>query len=451
MKPKTLLALVLITAALGAFVLLVERDLPSTDERHALGKKVLTLDAEEVTGVVLRFGEETIRLEKDLRDAGGEGDLGAAAWRLTEPLEARADSAQVVGLLDRLTGLEKARTLEAIDAEALGLAEPRASVVFETAKGTHSLKLGADLPLGGGVVVQGDAPETAYRVDGASDLWTELTRPPGDWRDRSLFDGRRSEIERIRLVRGDETLELARRGDAEVFWLESPIEDRADAEAISGLLTTLSGLQAQRFADRAWSASDGEGASRIEVDLEGRTEPWVLELARSADQSPVDGELVSAQRLARADGQVAWIDAAAGLERPLSSSAEQWRSRSLSALQVFAVDRARFELAESAGAGGGESAAAAIFDIARSSGDWQRDGVTVPYDAASDALYALAESRAEELISRPEAAARGFDLETPRLRVILTSSSGVEESIALYGTGGGAAAGPSTAQARAAA
>ena len=68
-----------------------------------------------------------------------------------------------------------------------------------------------------------------------------------------------------------------------------------------------------------------------------------------------------------------WTRLAEALER----SAEAWRSRSWTALQVHQIER--LEARDAAGE--------TVF--ARDGGDWQRDGVRVEYEPVSDLLYAL--------------------------------------------------------------
>src|SRR4029077_20127898 len=134
MKARTLLILLVLVLGLGAFVWFYERKLPSSEERTALGKKVLELDKADVTAVAIDSPKGKIRLE---RTAGTPGAVGkpakageppqspasapAVEWRLTQPLATRADSFAVDRLLDGIAGLEKTRTLDHVDPKAGGV------------------------------------------------------------------------------------------------------------------------------------------------------------------------------------------------------------------------------------------------------------------------------------------------------------------------------------------
>ena len=150
MRPRTLLVLLAVVLAVGAFIAFYERDLPGSEERGEQEKRVLPgLVAAEVTALTIEQGGEAVALARvtpgdagggdadgggaDEADGDGEGALGGE-WRLTAPAGlagARADGAAVEGLLGTLAALEKTRTLEDYDPADLGLDAPRARVVLE--------------------------------------------------------------------------------------------------------------------------------------------------------------------------------------------------------------------------------------------------------------------------------------------------------------------------------
>ena len=53
MRPRTLAALFLVVAGLLAFIWFYERELPSSDERVELAKRVLSVEADDVRGLTL--------------------------------------------------------------------------------------------------------------------------------------------------------------------------------------------------------------------------------------------------------------------------------------------------------------------------------------------------------------------------------------------------------------
>ena len=106
--------------------------------------------------------------------------------------------------------MRKERTLEAADRKELGLETPRAKVDLATAAGKTTLEIGAELPASTNMAVAVAGEPAAYVV--ANSLWTDLTKPPGDWRSKDLFTGTRDDIDRVSLESGGRKVLLAKRG-----------------------------------------------------------------------------------------------------------------------------------------------------------------------------------------------------------------------------------------------
>ena len=65
MRPRTLLVLLALVAGLGAFVWFYERDLPGSEQRAELAKKVFgDLESKDVTALGLEWEGKTVRLER---------------------------------------------------------------------------------------------------------------------------------------------------------------------------------------------------------------------------------------------------------------------------------------------------------------------------------------------------------------------------------------------------
>src|SRR6476661_3770117 len=112
MRPRTLLILLAIVLVLGAFIWFYERKLPSSEERAELGKRVFSLEKDDVTAVTIEAEKGAVRLE---RVAGAKKekprfDKGApppvsGEWRMVRPLAVRADAFAIDRLLGSLTAL----------------------------------------------------------------------------------------------------------------------------------------------------------------------------------------------------------------------------------------------------------------------------------------------------------------------------------------------------------
>lgn len=409
MRPRTLLILALVVAALAAFIFWIERDLPSTERRAELAKRVVPVEAEEVTALVIERRGERVRLEREEKaGAGDEGDaadaadLGPGRWRLAEPLAARADGEAVDRLVRDLAALEREREVEGTERSEVGLEVPRARLTLETASATHTLEVGAEVPAGSSVVVAVDGGETLFVVPDR--FWAEVDKEAGAWRDRSLFVSTRDEIQRVAVERpGAQRLLLARRGES--FWIESPATDRADAEAVDGLLREITSARAARFVDEQEPDVAAMGletpSAVVEVVVDGREEPWRLELGAPVDET---GD----RRFARVDGQL--VELGGALATTLERDPGSWHSLALTDLQAYQIDEAR--VTDETG----------VLELERQTGDWLRDGETIPYTVASDLLYAVGDAKGSAVISPDEAASLALHPETAELTIELSGS-----------------------------
>lgn len=395
MRPRSLLILFLLVAGLGAFVWFYERDLPGTDERAERAKRLLPdFDADEVTGLEVTTEKGTVSLARSGSDEEGEADSDSSAsagWRIIDPLEARADEGAISTLLSTLGTLEKKRTIEDLDAASAGLAEPRARLTIHGGDEATVLALGDSVPASSDVLVElGGGPP--YFVTGGS-LADQIDKAPGDWRDRDLFPAVRSDIDRVRVTTGAGTLLLARRG--EDFWVEEPYTDRADAGAMSKLLTALTGLRAEEFVDEPVEGAGLEDpGAELEVVLKDREEPFRVALGAA-----IEGE--TPRRYARVDGQR--VEIQDQLWGAVAGDPVRWHSLAWTSLDAFEVDRLEVRHGED------------TFTLERSEGEWTRDGERIPFSVASDLLYALTGAEAEQV-------EEGSLVNEPVLRVVLEAS-----------------------------
>src|SRR6185369_160245 len=104
---RTLLVLTVIVAALAAFVWFYERKLPTSEEAKAEEKKVLAgVKADAVREVSIVRGGTTVRIVREGKPPAEEEKKASddeenampsstSDWRLTSPLQARADRSAV--------------------------------------------------------------------------------------------------------------------------------------------------------------------------------------------------------------------------------------------------------------------------------------------------------------------------------------------------------------------
>lgn len=422
MSGRTLALLLGVVLGLGAFIWFYERDLPSSQEREELERRVLDLERDRVSRLILEAGERRVVLERATpeapREAGGaEREPGAEAveerrrWRLAHPLEYPADYWAVDGLVRDLAELEKSRTLQEWEAGEVGLAEPRGKVTVELEDGERRVLLvGAPVPASSTMIVTVEGSGAAFVV--ADSLWESIEKEAGEWRDREVFTAQREEVEELLLAAGGETIRLERREDGD-FWLTEPLEDRAEPDGVSSLLRELTGLRVDGFVDDPPPLAElglEPPRGRFEVRLE-TGEPFVL-LWGAATEEQEDANYARTEDLV--------FTTTADLETPLDRSPREWRARSWSSLPVYEID-----VVELGGAQG-------TLLLRRDEGAWLRGEERIEHGTASDLLYAVDDARAERLLTPDEAPSLG----APVLTLRLASEGGDEERLELYAATG---------------
>ncbi len=421
MKPKTLVVLAVLVGALAAFIAFYERDLPGSDERKTLSERVLPkLAAADIVGFDIDWNGKQVRLERAAApEKKAQPDAAGLAtpreWKLVAPLAARADRTMADRLASDLAGLHMERKLDGAARKDVGLVPPRGKVSWKTSDGgSGTLEIGGDVPASSNIVVDVAGGATPLVI--AKALLTDIDRAPGDWRAKEVLDVGRDKIDRIRIVPagGGEEVVLARKG--EKFSVERPYADAADPEQVDPLLSELTSLKVDKFLD-APLAPDAEkglaaGAGRIELSLAGRTAPFVVELGAETQQG--------GDRYLRADGQS--MEAKTKLAEAITRPVADWRSKAWTSFDSWKVERIRVSDAEGK------------LELARSSGDWLRDGKKIPYTDVGDLLYAITSARADQVLSG--AAAQATPAGSPRLTIIFSDANGGEETLTLGNTTG---------------
>ena len=455
MRTKPLLALALVVLALGAYLLWVEPHTQSTDERRKAAKAMFALEPEAIEAVAIERGGETLRLvhhpaadspRKDTSSDASAADLNAlpvaagdepaseqasgdsSFWQLEAPRVARADRAMVEGLVRDLTGLAKERTFIDLDRAAAGLEAPRAQVTLTTAKGDLRLVIGPDVPGTSSMLVAVAGRDEIDQVPNR--LWQTLIQPAGDWRDKTLLRAARQTIEAVTLKSATGDVRLVRHGDH--FWLEYPLQDRANESRVGELLGQLDPLSAQRFVDaeQETAHADGSGGT-LAVHLSTRSEPVVITFGQRATGQRATGQQATGQqatgqqasaagtgqRYARIGEQVVVVGSR--LAELTASPAATWRDPHWTARQVFSLKAATFTDREG------------TLELTRSDTQWRRDGEPIDYAAASELLYAVTDVQSETFVD-VEAGDKADDREEPSaegalgIRLVAEGQDGAE-------------------------
>jgi len=206
-------------------------------------KNVLKFDREKVDGLDVAAGGKQLAIAKD----GGE-------WKITKPLQTRADFGSVEGLVGRLQTLQMksiaSDNATPADIKKYGLDKPEATVNLSAGSAKATLLVGGKAP--DNTVYARDASKPAV-VTVETALLDDLKKTADDYRRKDIFEFRPFNATRLELTRNGQTTVFERvkgQGDAQDKWRRvSPTAGDPDKEKIDGLLSKLSNLRASSFAE----------------------------------------------------------------------------------------------------------------------------------------------------------------------------------------------------------
>ncbi|MDH4196327.1 MAG: DUF4340 domain-containing protein [Candidatus Aminicenantes bacterium] len=232
---RTAFILLFVFVALLAVVLFFEKKGQKDQARKEKEGQLIDVASADIEKITLMKEDGTLTFEKDAQ----------GTWRITEPLEAGADSYEVNSLADTLASLRFERVVEA---------EPKDLATYEIAKGEVALWLkGQDKPLRimTGLVNPLDQTLFAKREDQTrvvllpSTFKTTLEKKLFDFRQKDIFKFDTAQVARLKVKAKDTAWEAARRDDA--WYLEAPVKALARKTTLDTLLDSLSNLRAKEF------------------------------------------------------------------------------------------------------------------------------------------------------------------------------------------------------------
>jgi len=332
MKGRNLAILAAVVIAVLAYILLVERHKPTSEEARKEADKVLRdFDRDAVEAFVIDRDGTRVRLEK----VGEE-------WRLREPIDFPADSSLVSSTLGSVENLSADRRLAAdeVDPAEYGLDTPVAELRLEMAGGgERSIVVGDELPLGS---------KRALRVDDGSEIviasgWfvSDLERGVDEWRSRDVIDFLESDIASIDIESGPDSIRAARLDDG--WELLMPLRDLADEDHISGLISDLRAMRIQEF------LGDASDPTELGLDLP----EYELTIIRSDGGEPLrldlgatrEGDSSTEVACRRGDDEYFW--ATGSVRTRLSKAPVLWRSKKVMPFETWEAEELRVTTPES--------------------------------------------------------------------------------------------------------
>lgn len=237
---------------------------------------------------ILEFDRDEIdRLEL----TRNSGDVVAAKvedrWTLETPWEARADSSTVESLVTRLQTLQMKSIVaegdDDIDLESYGLAAPSTSVTLGAGSTRATLALGQATPTGD-LYARDVSRSIVFTVQ--LDLLDDITKDAVDYRRKDIFDFRSWSASRLALDQGDATFVFEKRPPDEgevATWQRVEPAGQIEEEAMQTLLSRLSGLKADSFAESRQNTGLETPSLIVEAQFDDGTKRERVQFARTAD------------------------------------------------------------------------------------------------------------------------------------------------------------------------
>lgn len=395
--------------------------------RASLDKKLLDLRDRSV----ISFERESVRRVEifttdyaaDLRrqdDESADDEL----WAAVSPFSGRADAETIDSLLSSLNDAEaEAFVLEsAPDAEAsarFGFDSPRATVTLWTADdSSQKLIIGGESTEPAGRYAAREGGDTVFVVGG--ELVDDIPAAVDDLRNKQVLALARDRVRAIELTHGDVDARLERQG---ADWkLTRPRQLEADSSAVSGLLSTLQDMRAERFGSRLGAV---ELRARLALGTEDSPEEESIELQVGAATSvpapsgEADAEPESVRPVIASGDDTVYLVADSDLE-DLFADAFKLRAKTL--VEFDNSDVQQLSLSDDSGTS---------WQVQRQEDEWKVEGNdTFDSSKAADLLWDLNYLRMEQVGmewdgEQPDLSE--FGLQAPRFRIV---ASGEEGSIA---------------------
>ena len=281
----------------------------------------------------------------DVRGPGGYLQLARAehnGWRLYQPFAARADSASVAALVEKLLACSVVQFVQdgVGDLAPYGLdSQSAVAAVLNTDAGDGSqvLVLGDPLPNDPALVyARLQAENSIYAVP--REVRQALLVAPDDLRDRRLPGLDPDELRGLRVAAGETVLEF-RQDDAGAWRIVAPLRAPADADAVRDLLRSWGDVRLGTFENAATSAPPPAWAREIRLAPRRERAPEIVVRVAPVPENP------DACRIAIEDeASVAVAAPARLLDFPLDP--QPYRARDVLALAPADVDRLRIASGE---------------------------------------------------------------------------------------------------------
>jgi len=393
-RPLSTLALVLALLA-GAYYALEAKGKKSGGDANQLYR----VDEKEIETISIRRGGEQVVLRRDVD-----------AWLMIEPVQAKADNAEITSLLNAITSARLERTIneEPKSLGEYGLDRPAITltVSLKGDKPLSNLLLGDKNPNGFSVYAKREDMPPVFLV--ADSLRSRLDRKATDLRDKTLLHVEPDKVKRLELSGKGRSISLSNAG-TDQWEMVQPIKAKADSSAVRDLLWKIRNARVKEFLSSGADTTRRYGLDRpdliVALTQEGASKRLVLK--KASDPT------VGLYALAVPGEGVVIVDGR--LLTDLSKSPFDLRDRSL--LRFETTDVKAIQLRRDR-----QSLA-----LAKEGDLWK---LTTPTSADAqagkvyDLMYALKELRYHALVENDGSNLARYGLKSPQAEVELTMADG---------------------------
>lgn len=187
-------------------------------------------------------------------------------WRLTVPLDAKADFSTVDSLVGKLADTKMKSLVVAdvgTDLKKYGLDKPQAVATVGAGSTRATLALGGKAD-DGSIYARDLSRPMVFSVEAT--LLDDLKKKPEDIRPKDLFEFRTFSADSVDIARGGQTFTFAKQKPAaspagaapaaEVWKQTKPVAKDVDQAKLTDLLTSISNLRVDKFADKALTSGE---------------------------------------------------------------------------------------------------------------------------------------------------------------------------------------------------
>ena len=237
--------------------------------RESEAKKVFAVKEAEVGELVLRRGKDETRLVKKDND-----------WRLTKPLDTKADKDILATVLTTLAGLRQERDLgEVEDLKPFGLEAPSLEVEFMVQGKPHKLAIGAKAPGDQSYYARKDQEKRALII-GMGDK-DSLDRPVTALRDKTLLTFSPEQLKAIKIKTHGTTVRLEKTGPQTWCWVGQE-KLRLRQDRVEALLRQLQMARVKEFINGSPKDSPSFGLAKPQAEVALVKEQGEVSLALGA-------------------------------------------------------------------------------------------------------------------------------------------------------------------------